>query len=150
MPDFNMETPNIFTEVATPVNVTTKKGKPLFTKEASKSLFDSPDSDSDDMFKDKSKVVTGDLFAKDDGLFGTRKPPLKKSDTIDIFNDGDDMDGDIFSVKKLPPKSDLIKKSLFDDDLDDEDDIFGSSSVKTTTGQCFFVYLLGNFFYLLY
>lgn len=114
-----------------------KKGKPLFTKETSKSLFDSPDSDSDDMFKvDKLKVVTGDLFAKDDGLFGTRKPPLKKSDTIDIFNDGDDVE-DIFSGRKLPPKSDIIKKSLFDDDLDDEDDIFGAGSVKTTTGQCF-------------
>lgn len=117
----------------TPVT-SVKKGKPLFTKEDKKaSLFDSPDSDSDDMFNtDKTKIVTGDLFAKDDGLFGTRKPPLKKSDTIDIFNDGDDME-EIFSAKKLPPKSDIIKKSLFDDDLDDEDDIFGSSFVKTAT-----------------
>lgn len=51
---------------------------------------------------------------------------MKKSETIDIFNDGDDME-EVFSAKKLPPpKSNLIKKSLFDDDLDDEDDIFGS------------------------
>lgn len=99
------------------------------------SLFDSsPESDSDDMFKtDKAKVVTGDLFAKDDGLFGTRKAPVKKTDTIDIFNDdGDDM----FSSKKLPPKSDIMKKSLFDDDdLDDEEDIFGAASSSKVNGK---------------
>lgn len=114
-------------------------------KEEKASLFDSPDSDSDDMFRaepkrtDKAKVVTGDLFAKDDGLFGTRKPALRKSDTIDIFNDGDDME-DIFSAKKLPPKSDIIKKSLFDDDLDDEDDIFGSGSAKVAGWYLIFLF----------
>lgn len=133
----------------TPDSAPAKKGKPLFTKEetpkATSALFDSPDSDSEDMFK---KVVTGDLFGKDDGLFGTRKavtaPPalLKKTETIDIFNDdGDDLE-DVFSAKKLPPKSDLIKKSLFDDDLDD-DDIFGAGSSKiahtTMTGSFRFV-----------
>lgn len=159
MPDFKLdsspppsqtppETPipdsAIFTESRTPEDDTGsgKKGRSLFSDDTESvqkkkvSLFDSsPESDSDDMFKtDKTKVVTADLFAKDDGLFGTRKaPPAKKADTIDIFNDdGDDM----FSSKKLPPKSDIMKKSLFDDDdLDDEEDIFGAASSSKANGK---------------
>lgn len=105
------------------------------------SLFDSPDTDDDeDIFKTKestnlakkpvAKVVTENLFDDDDGLFGSRKPALKTDNFAspelksDIFDDDAD---DIFSSKKLPPRSDMIKKSLFDDDAED-DDIFGGSS----------------------
>lgn len=144
----------------------TKKGKPLFVNEEEKSdvgigkknadkmgfLFDSPESDKDDLWKThavkkedsqaskkplKSKVVTGDLFADDDGLFGSRKPLTNVDNSAssnfksDIFDDDEDGD-DIFSTKKLKPKTDLMKKSLFDDD-EDEGDIFGASSTVSVS-----------------
>lgn len=75
-------------------------------------------------------MVTANLFDDDDGLFGSRKPTAKAPADYkpDLFEDAEE---DIFSAVKLPPKSNLIKKSLFDDDPD-EDDIFGEG---TSTGQ---------------
>lgn len=65
------------------------------------------------------------------------KQPHISSDKIEseeykqrgLFDD-DEFD-DIFSSNKVPPKSNILKESLFnDDDLDDDDDIFGLSFKK--------------------
>lgn len=129
--------------------------------EKQSSLFGSrqfdDDDDGDDLFrsasesKPVSKVVTGSLFEDDDGLFGSRKPAVKTDNFAspefesDLFADDDSPD--IFSSKKLPPKSNLLKKSLFDDDLEDEDDIFAESTSGSSvalpkpSGKCFDVLL---------
>ncbi|KAK4885466.1 hypothetical protein RN001_001737 [Aquatica leii] len=67
----------------------------------------------------KQSVINTDNFASDD---------YKQ---LNLFDDSEDFDG-IFSTNKLPPKSNILSKSLFDNDDDDYGgDVFGTTSSFT-------------------
>ncbi|KAF5286996.1 hypothetical protein FQA39_LY16110 [Lamprigera yunnana] len=55
---------------------------------------------------------------------------------INLFDEAEEFD-DIFSSKKLPPKSNILSRSLFDNEFDDEDDddIFGEASFKQNVSK---------------
>lgn len=97
------------------------------------SLFESDDFEDAHLFSSNKKL--GLFSPGETSTVSILESSAESADDVknlNLFDEADDLDDDIFAPKKTQPRTTLLKKqSLFDDNPDDDDDLFGGGSSKT-------------------